>query len=169
MEIKLDSKLLLAINGMFLLAIGIMLMTVGDLHLHWLFGLFMMFSSCAICGAWFLDGKKDFSLVVKAGFYFLFAIVFFAKMEALILGYYFFILWAMIEAGLSALESRKLFEEKANLWFIIPGLAALAILMAFIACFVTNEILLGLAFLFVALAQVFPAILPFLPKVEIKK
>lgn len=167
MEIKLDSKLLKAVSGLFLFAISIILMAAKDVDIHWLIGLFLMFGAFATCGAWFLDDKKDFAAAVKAGFYFLFAIVFFAKAEAMIMGYYFFILWAMIEAGLVCLDGCKKYEEKANFWFVYAGLAALAILLAFIGCFAIEGVLVGLALMFVALAQVFPVCEQFLPKVEV--
>jgi len=167
MEIKLDSKLLKAVSGLFLFAISIILMAADDIKIHWLIGLFLMFGAFANCGAWFLDGKKDFATAVKAGFYFLFAIVFFAKAEALAFGYYFFVLWAMIEAGLVCLDGCKKYEEKANFWFVYAGLAALAILLAFIGSFAIEGVLIGLALMFVALAQVFPVCEQFLPKVEL--
>lgn len=169
MEIKLDSKLMKACSGLFLFAISIILMAANDIKIHWLIGLFMMFGAFANCGAWYLDGKKDFAAVVKACFYLMFAIVFFAKVEALILGYYFFVLWAMIEAGLVCQDGCKKYEEKDNFWFVYVGLAVLSILLAFISCFVLEGILIGMAMLFVSLAQVFPMCADFLPKIELKK
>lgn len=169
MDIKLDSKLMKACSGLFLFAISIIMMALKDPSLHWLIGLFLMFGACATCYAWLLDNKKDFAVALKAGFYLLFAIVFFAKVEALIVGYYFFILWTMIEAGLLCMDGCKKYEEKASFWFVYAGFAALAILLAFVGCFAIDGILVGLALMFVSLGQVFPVCEQFLPKVELKK
>ena len=86
----------------------------------------------------------------------------------IVMSFLFFILWAMIEAVLLGFEGWKQMQENANMWFVNLGLAALAFLLLFISAFV-GPVLLGIGMLFVALGQIFPVILPFLPKVELKK
>ena len=200
MELKLDAKLMKAVNGLMLFAISLILMAaniekLGDIH--WLIGLFLMFGACSLCTAWFYDGKKDMALALRACFYFLFAIVFFAKKE-IVMDAHFFLLWGMIEAALVVYAGLQEKEAKGSYWYVNAGFGALALFLAFIGCFVAKNgaeiladaiqnafasafsgggdssiphlsLLVGLPLMIVALANIFPFCENFLPKIEIKK
>ena len=200
MEIKLDSKLFKAVNGLFLFAISLILMAanvdkLGDIH--WLIGLFLMFGACSLCAAWYFDGKKDMPLALRACFYLLFAIIFFAKKE-IVMDAHFFLLWGMVEAALIVYAGLQAKDAKDNYWFVAAGFGALAILLAFIGCFVAktgvelveNAVvdafasaftgrggepsiphlspMVGLPLMIVALANIFPLCAQFLPKCELQ-
>ena len=179
MEVKLNSKLLQAANGLMLFAIDIILMACEISKLtddfHWLPALFLLFGAAALCGVWFMD-QKNLKPATIACFYVLFAIVMFANKTVMVQPIVFAV-WAMIEGGLVVANGLKLKEENFELWFVPACLGALAVLLGLIACFVMNEnfyakmlfggakmILVGLSFLFVALAQIAPFCLDFLPK-----
>lgn len=174
MEIKLNSKLLQAANGLMLFAIAIILMACDIMKLYdlnWLVGLFLLFGAAALGFGWFLD-KKDCRLATVACFYALFAIIFFANHASV--APLFLAALAMVDAGVVIADSFKLKEENANLWFLPACLAALVVVLGFISCLVYKELffketLVGVAFLFLALAHIAPFCLGFLPKIEIKK
>ena len=173
MQLKLDSKLLKAINGLFFVAIALTLMINST---GWAIGLFMMLGACALGYASYLE-KCDLKLAAIALLYFLFAIVFFAK-DGMELNFIFIAAWAAIEGALLAIDGMKAKEEKAAFWYVPVCLGALAILFGFIQSFVeptfsvdmfagsikTKIILGGLAFLFVAIGRIFPLCEQFLPK-----
>lgn len=178
MEIKLDSKLFKAVNGLLLFAIALIMMINS---IGWLIGLFAMFGAFALCAAWFFDGKKDCKLATTAAIYFLFSIVFFAK-EGIAFDQFFFGLWAVLEGALLVFAGLKAKEEKDNLWIVALCLGAMAILFGFIGSFLIASAELsgsfgsglslkmkmspvsGLAMLFVALGYIFPFCKSFLKK-----
>lgn len=180
MEIKLDSKLMKAVAGLFLFAISIILMAAdgGKLagaawsgNIHWLPGLFMMFMAFAMCGAAYLE-KFDCKLVTRACLYLLFSIVMLAK-KGVAADYFFLGLWAALEGVMLVFDGLKAKEAKANLWFVQVCLGALVILFGFISCFMETKGLKlnpmpGIAFLFAALGMIFPVCADFLPKCELK-
>ena len=100
MKIELNSKLLQAVSGLFLLAIAIVWMACGPFELYafsWLPGLFLLLGALSLAGASYL-GKMDGRLATKAVFYLLYAILFFT-VDVLIVNVYFVALWAMIEGA----------------------------------------------------------------------
>ena len=195
MELKLDAKLMKAVNGLMLFAIAIIYMATSITKLvpqlaekdastiGWLPGLFLLFGACALCAAWFFEGKKDCKMATRAALYVLFAIVIMAKKGVLgstpLLG-----MWAVLEGTMLAFDGLNAKEAKANLWFVPACLGALVILFGFIACFLDPVLkgdlfngviklhpMVGVAFLFAALGNIFPVCADFLPKfdVNIKK
>ena len=179
MEIKLDSKLMKAVAGLFLFAISIILMAAGADklagNLSFLPGLFMMFMAFAMCGAAYLE-KFDCKLVTRAALYLIFSIVMLAK-KGPATDYFFLGLWAALEGVMLVFDGLKAKEAKANLWFVQACLGALVILFGFIACFLTHKVsgfsvklnpMIGIAFLFAALGMIFPVCADFLPKCELK-
>lgn len=189
MEIKLDSKLFKACFGLFMFAIAIIFMAADYQKLAgvdprvsflgWLPGLFLMFGAFAICAAWYFEGMKDCKLATRAGLYILFSIVIMAKKGVLgstpLLG-----MWAVLEGVLLVFDGFKAKEAKANLWFVGACLGAIVVLFGFIACFLDPVVkingfeetmklhpMLGISFLFAALANIFPMCADFLPKFEL--
>lgn len=194
MEVKLNSKLLQAANGLMLFAIAIILMAcdIDKLgKLHWLLGLFLLLGGGALCGAWFMEGRKNLTSAAVAGLYGLFGMVFLAK-SGIAMEPYFFILWIMIEGTFIALAGLKQREENADLWYVQAGLGALILLLGFITCFVAKSsielfvetfagafgsafgggkaagpkmsFLIGFDMILVALGQFVPFCMDFLPK-----
>lgn len=189
MEIKLDSKLFKACFGLFMFAIAIIFMAADYLKLAgvdprasflgWLPGLFLMFGAFALCAAWFFEGKKDCKMATRAALYVLFAIVIMAKKGVLgstpLLG-----MWAVLEGVMLAFDGLNAKEAKANLWFVPACLGAIVILFGFIACFLDPVVkgdffngviklhpMVGVAFLFAALGNIFPVCADFLPKLDV--
>lgn len=190
MEIKLDSKLFKACFGLFMFAIAIIFMAADYMKLAgvdprasflgWLPGLFLLFGACALCAAWFFEGKKDCKMATRAALYVLFAIVIMAKKGVLgstpLLG-----MWAVLEGTMLAFDGLNAKEAKANLWFVPACLGAIVILFGFIACFLDPVVkingfeatvklhpMLGISFLFAALGNIFPMCADFLPKFDVK-
>jgi len=178
MEIKLDSKLMKAVNGLLLFAIALIMMINS---INWMIGLFLLIAACAQGVGAYLD-KKDCKLATSACLYFLFAIVFFAKM-GIAYDPFFLGLWVMIEGALLASAGFKAKEEKDALWMVPACLGAMAILFAFISCFLDPTLgatgnlfsggislkvkmspVGGIALLFVALGYIFPFCKSFLKK-----
>lgn len=190
MEIKLDSKLFKACFGLFLFAIAIIFMAAdlfklagggdGVTNLGWLPGLFLMFGAFALCAAWYFEGMKDCKLATRAALYILLAIVIMGKKTVAIntqlLG-----MWAVLEGVMLIFDGLKAKDAKANLWFVSACVGAIVVLFGFIACFmdpVTKKMLyvevisklhpmVGIAFLFAALGNIFPMCADFLPKFEL--
>jgi len=171
-----------AISGLMLFAIALIIMINS---IHWLVGLFLMLAAAAQGFGAYLD-KKDCKQATVACLYFLFAIVFFVK-EGIASDMFFFGLWGMLEGILLAFFGWKLKQENANLWFVPACLGCLAVLLAFISCFLEPSVInltgnfytglsvnlkvspvAGIAFIFVALGQIFPMCAGCLPKCEIK-
>ena len=149
MELKLDAKLMKAVNGLMLFAIAIIYMATdlmkmvpsegeGSEYIGWLPGLFLIFGACALCYGWFIDGKKDCVLATRACFYVLLAIVFFAN-KNVASNSLFILMWGMMEGALLLVDGLKGKEANANLWQVVAGSGALVILLAFIAMMVINE------------------------------
>ena len=150
MELKLDAKLMKAVNGLMLFAIAIIYMATSITKLvpqlaekdastiGWLPGLFLLFGACALCYGWFIDGKKDCVLATRAGFYALLAIIFFAN-KAVASDTGVLMIWAMMEGALLLFDGFKAKEAKANLWEAVACFGALVIVLAFIALLVINE------------------------------
>lgn len=150
MELKLDAKLMKAVNGLMLFAIAIIYMATSITKwvpvfaekdasmLCWLPGLFLLFGAAALCYGWFIDGKKDCVLATRAGFYVMLAIAFFAN-KAVASDSLFLMMWAMMEGALLLLDGFKAKEAKANLWEALAGTGLLVIVLAFIAMLVINE------------------------------
>jgi hypothetical protein len=191
MEIKLDSKLFKAVFGLFMFAIAIIFMAAdyvklagggeGVANLGWLPGLFLMFGAFAICAAWYFEGMKDSKMATRAALYILFAIVIMAK-KTVAANAQFLGLWATLEGVLLVFDGFKAKEAKANLWFVSACIGALVVLFGFIACFLdplTKDLgffevvsklnpMVGIAFLFAALGNIFPMCADFLPKCDLK-
>ena len=189
MEIKLDSKLFKAVFGLFMFANAIIFMAAdyyklagggeGVANLGWLPGMFLLFGALALCAAWYFEGMKDCKLATRAALYILFAIVIMAKkhvaVDAPLLG-----MWAVLEGVLLVFDGFKAKEAKANLWFVGACIGAIVVLFGFIACFMDPVVkikgweevakvhpMVGIAFLFAALGNIFPMCADFLPKFEL--
>jgi uncharacterized membrane protein HdeD (DUF308 family) len=170
MKIELNSKLLQAVSGLFLLAIAIVWMACGPFELYafsWLPGLFLLLGALSLAGASYL-GKMDGRLATKAVFYLLYAILFFT-VEALILDYYFLSLWAMIEGAWLVQGAAAMRKNGEKNWFVPVGLGALVVVLAFVNNFVDSYVMTGVVFLFVALGQMLPFVNDYLPKIDIEK
>jgi hypothetical protein len=171
MKIELNSKLLQAVSGLFLLAIAIVWMACDPFELYafsWLPGLFLVLGALSLAGASYL-GKMDGRLATKAVFYLLYAILFFT-VDVLVVNIYFVALWAMIEGAWLAQGGAIMRKNGENNWFIPICVGALIVVLAFICNYVTSSlVMIGVVFLFVALGQMLPFVNDYLPKIDIEK
>lgn len=173
MKIELNSKLLQAVNGLFLFAIAIIFMACRPealwYKLSWLPGLFLLFGALTLAGASYLD-KMDAKLATKAVFYFLYAILFFAVKE-LCLNFYLISLWAMIEAAILIQNALVMKKNAEKNWILPLAVGALIALLAYITNFVGKSafVMTGVTFIFVVLGQMLPLINDYLPKIGFVK
>ena len=168
MEIKLDSKLLKAVYGVMVFITSICLLAVNDPRQIWIVGLFMLFGAFALCGAWFLDGRKDLNLLMKSCFVLLFAVVFMSSLEAFIAGILLFLFWGMLEAAMMLNRKLEAIKAQEGYWFVYAGMICLTLLLGVIACFARVSELLVLPLLFASLTMIFEYCEQFLPKVNIR-
>jgi hypothetical protein len=173
MKIELNSKLLQAINGLFLFAIAIIFMACHPgilvIKLSWLPGLFLLFGALTLAGASYLD-KMDAKLPIKAVFYFLYAILFFA-VKGLCVNFYLISLWAMLEAAILIQNALVMKKNAEKNWILPLAVGALIALLAYITNFVGMSafVMTGVTFIFVALGQMLPLVYGYLPKIEFVK
>jgi hypothetical protein len=173
MKIELNSKLLQAINGLFLFAIAIVYMACHPgiliVKLSWLPGLFLLFGALTLAGASYLD-KMDAKLATKAVLYFLYAILFFA-VKGLSVDVFLIGLWAMIEAAILIQNALVMKKNAEKNWILPLAVGALIALLAYISYFVGMSIfvMIGVTFIFVALGQMLPLVYGYLPKIEFVK
>ena len=173
MKIELNSKLLQAVNGLFLFAIAIIFMACNPgilvVKLSWLPGLFLLFGALSLVGASYLD-KMDAKLATKAVLYFLYAILFFA-VKGLSVDVFLFGLWAILEAAILIQNALVMKKNAEKNWILPLAVGALIALLAFISYFVGMSIfvMIGVTFIFVALGQMLPLINDCLPKIELVK
>lgn len=173
MKIELNSKLLQAVNGLFLFAIAIVFMAcpldILIIKLSWLPGLFVLFGALALFGASYLD-KMDAKLATKAVLYFLYAILFFA-VEGLGVNFYLISLWAMLEAAILIQNALVMKKNAEKNWILPLAVGALIALLAYITYFVgiSAFVVTGVTFIFVALGQMLPLVNDYLPKIELVK
>jgi hypothetical protein len=162
MKIELNSKLLQAINGLFLFAIAIIFMACHPgilvIKLSWLPGLFLLFGALTLAGASYLD-KMDAKLATKAVFYFLYAILFFA-VKGLCVNFYLISLWAMLEAAILIQNALVMKKNAEKNWILPLAVGALIALLAYITNFVGMSafVMTGVTFIFVALGQMLPLV-----------
>ena len=173
MKIELNSKLLQAVNGLFLFAIAIVFMACNPgilvVKLSWLPGLFLLFGALSLFGASYLD-KMDTKLATKAVLYFLYAILLFA-VKGLSVDVFLMGLWAMIEAAILIQNALVMKKNAEKNWILPLAVGALIALLAYISYFVGMSIfvMIGITFIFVALGQMFPLVNDYLPKIELVK
>lgn len=168
MQIKLDAKLMKAVYGLMVFITSIYLLAINDPRQLWLIGLFMLFGAIAHCAAWYLDGMKDISMLLKTSFLLLFSIVFLTNIEALILSALLFLFWGMLEAAIILTQKFESIKAQEGYWFVYAGLICITLLLGIIACFALNGVLLALPILFASLIMIFEYCEQFLPKVSVR-